>query len=147
MLDGVEECEVASCQMLCLENNLPMFSTECSSHHQGKVKEMRTDVIYSHALLRIHVIGGQMSVRIASPCLLITVVQQTWTSSPPSRMKHFFMGIIYMCRAFFTNSSYPLPFSCTEELLVKEALHIQIISMEERFNREGELESLVAGLL
>ena len=45
-----------------------------------KVKEVRNNIaIYSHALPRIHVIGGQRSVRIAPPCLLITVVG---TSSP-----------------------------------------------------------------
>ena len=44
--------------------------TECSSHHQGESEEVRTNVaIYSHALLRIHVIGGQRSVRVAPPSL------------------------------------------------------------------------------
>ena len=45
-------------------------STECSSHHQGESKEVRTNVaIYSHVLLRIGIIGGQRSVRIAPPSL------------------------------------------------------------------------------
>ena len=34
--------------------------TECSSRHQGESEEVQTNIaIYSHALLRIHVIGGQ----------------------------------------------------------------------------------------
>ena len=45
------------------------------------LKELRTSIaIYSHALLRIHVIGGKRSVRIATPCLLITALQQPGTS-------------------------------------------------------------------
>ena len=48
------------------ENSLPTL-----------VKEVQTNVaIYSHAVLRICVIGGQRLVRIAPPSLLITVVQQ-----------------------------------------------------------------------
>ena len=50
-------------------NNLPTF-WQCSSHHQGESEEVWTNsAIYSHALLRIHVIGGQRSVRIAPPSL------------------------------------------------------------------------------
>ena len=45
------------------------------------------------------------------PCLLITAVQQPGTSSPPSRLKHSSTGLIRMCRASFTNSSCPLPWS------------------------------------
>ena len=48
------------------------------------------------------------------PCPLITVVWQTGTSSPPSQLKHSSPGVIWMCRASFTNSSYPLPWSSTE---------------------------------
>ena len=47
------------------------------------------------------------------PCLLITMVQQPGTSSPPSRLKHSSEGVIWMCRASFTNSSCPLPCSST----------------------------------
>ena len=56
--------------------------TECSSRHQGESEEMQTNLtIYSHALLRICVIGGQRSVRCSSlpPCLLIIAVQQPGT--------------------------------------------------------------------
>ena len=70
-----------------------------------------------------------------------------------------------MCKASFTNNSCPLPWSSTvvssqwigwwcshweettvldhgrgQELLVKEALHIQMTPVEERFNRDGGLE-------
>jgi len=47
------------------------------------------------------------------PCLLITAVQQPGTSSPPSRLKCSSAGVIWMCRASFTNSSCPLPWSST----------------------------------
>ena len=49
------------------ENNLPMFQLNaCSSRHQGESEEVRTNTaIYSHELLRIHVIGGQRLGRIA----------------------------------------------------------------------------------
>ena len=46
--------------------------------------------------------GGQSSVRIAPPCLLITVVPQPGTSSPPFRLKRYSEGVIWMCRASFT---------------------------------------------
>ena len=38
------------------------ISTECSTCHQGKGEKLQTNTIYSHALLRIHVIRGQRSV-------------------------------------------------------------------------------------
>ena len=38
------------------------ISTECSTCHPGAGEKLRTNTIYSHALLRIHVIGGQRSV-------------------------------------------------------------------------------------
>ena len=47
------------------------------------------------------------------PCLLITAVQQPGTSSPPSRLKRSSEGVIWMCRASFTNSSCPLLWSST----------------------------------
>ena len=49
--------------------------------------------------------------RIAPPYLLITVVQQPRTSSPPSQLKRSSTGVIWMCRASFTNSSCPLLWS------------------------------------
>ena len=42
-------------------------STEFSSRHQGKSERGVNITIYSHTLLRIHLIGGQRSVRIAPP--------------------------------------------------------------------------------
>ena len=45
-------------------------STECSSRHQSESgRSVNNVAIYSQALLRIHVIGGQRSVRIALPFL------------------------------------------------------------------------------
>ena len=54
-------------------------STECFSCHQGKSEEVWTNSAnYSHALLRIHNIGGQRSVgMLLPPCLLITAVKMT----------------------------------------------------------------------
>ena len=46
-------------------------------------------------------------------CLLITAVQQPGTSSPPSRLKRSSTGVIWMCKASFTNNSCPLPWSST----------------------------------
>ena len=48
------------------ENNLPMFRLNAPVVIRAKVKKVRTNIaIYSHALLRIQVIGGQRLVRIA----------------------------------------------------------------------------------
>ena len=110
MDSGVTREEVI-CYQLEFENNFAI-STECSSCHQAEVKEVRNNIaIYSHALPRIHVIGGQRSVRIAPPCLLITGLQQPGTSSPPYRLKRSSTGVIWMCKASFTNNSCPLPWS------------------------------------
>ena len=67
-------------------NNLPTFRLNAPVVIRAKVKEVRNNIaIYSHALLRICVIGGQRSVRIAPPsCLLITAVQQPGTSYFPN---------------------------------------------------------------
>ena len=52
------------------ENSLPMYRLNASVVIRAKVKEVRTNItIYSHTLLRIHIIGGQRSVRIAPPSL------------------------------------------------------------------------------
>ena len=119
---------------------------------------------YSHALLKIHVIGSQKSVRIAPPSLPSDHTSPA--TSPLSQLKHSSAGIIWMCRASFTSSSCPLLWSSTvvaehawenhhpihweettvldhsrgQELLVKEALHIQMIPTEERLNQDGGLE-------
>ena len=51
------------------ENNLPTFQLNAAVIIKAKVKRyIQTNIaIYSHVLLRIHVIGGQRSVRIAPP--------------------------------------------------------------------------------
>ena len=52
------------------KNNLPTFQLNAPVVIKAKVKEVQTNVaIYTHALLRIHVIGRQRSVRIAPPSL------------------------------------------------------------------------------
>ena len=52
------------------ENNLPTFRLNAQVIIRAKVKEVQTNItIDSHTLLRIHVIGGQRSVRIAPPSL------------------------------------------------------------------------------
>ena len=57
-----------------------MFQLNAPLVISAKVKEVQTNVaIYSHAVLRIHVIGGQRSVRIAPPTL------PPHHSSPPTR--------------------------------------------------------------
>ena len=45
--------------------------------------------------------GGQSLVRIAPPCLLIKAGPQPGTCSPPSRLKRYCEGVIWMCRASF----------------------------------------------
>ena len=55
---------------LSLENNLPTFQLNAPVMIRAKVKEVQTSAaIYSHALLRILVIGGQRSVRVTPPSL------------------------------------------------------------------------------
>ena len=52
------------------ENNLPTFRVNAPVVIRVKVKEVQTNIaVYSHALLRIHIIGGQRSVRITPPFL------------------------------------------------------------------------------
>ena len=61
---------------------------------RAKVKKVQTNItIYSHILLRIHVIGGQRSVRIAPPSLPSHHIQQPRTSSPPSWLKRSSEGV------------------------------------------------------
>ena len=56
------------------ENNLPTYQLN------APVKEVRTNIaIYSHALLRIHITGGQMMVQIVPPSL------PPYHSSPATR--------------------------------------------------------------
>ena len=75
-----------------------------SSSIRAKVKKCETNTpIYSHALLRIWIIGGQRS-----------------------NHHHFHWEVLDYGRG--------------QELLVKEALHIQMTSSEEYFNWDGGLE-------
>lgn len=52
------------------------ISTDCFSHHLDKTKKYKTSILYSHALLRIRIIRGQRSVRIA---LSVSWVAGCWT--------------------------------------------------------------------
>ena len=112
-----------------------------------KVKEMQNNIaIYSHALLRIHVIGGQRSVRIAPPCLLIAVVQQPGTSSPPSQLKCSPTGVIWMCKASFTNYC-PLPWSSTVAASSQWIRWWCYVKWLSRYNTHAEEYSWVSNLL
>ena len=58
------------CYQLELGKELADVSTECCSRHQGESEEVQTNVaIYSHGLLRVHVIRGQRLVRVTPPFL------------------------------------------------------------------------------
>ena len=60
--------EEVICYQLKLRNNLPTFRHNVPVVIRVKAKKVPTTVaIYSHALLRIHVIEGQRSVRIVPP--------------------------------------------------------------------------------
>ena len=85
--------EKVICYNLRLENN---FRPNAPVVISMKVKKCETNIaIYSYALLRICVNGGQMSVRIAPPSLPPhQVVQQPGTSSPPSQLKYSSEGVI-----------------------------------------------------
>ena len=88
-----------------LENKLPMFRLhECSSCHQGESKEIQINVsTYSHALLRIHIIGGQRSVWIVP--LPLSPHHSGPATSPSSQLKCSSEGVMWMCRDSFSNSS------------------------------------------
>ena len=150
-----------------LENNLLTFRLNApvviTQGESGRSVNKRCYLYYTHALLRIHVIGSQKSVRIAPPSLPSD--HSSPATSPLSQLKHCSMGIIWMCRTF-TSSSCPLPWSSTvvaehvwenhhpihweettvldhnrgQEMLVKEVLHIQMIPADERLNQDGGLE-------
>ena len=159
--------ERVSVTNLSSENNLLTFRLNAPvvimQGKRGRSVNKRCYLYYTHALLRIHVIGSQKSVRIAPPSLPSD--HSSPATSPLSQLKHSSMGIIWMCRTF-TSSSCPLPWSSTmvaehawenhhpihgeettvlahsrgQELLVKEVLHIQMIPADECLNEDGGLE-------
>jgi len=100
---------------LSLENSLSTFQLNGPIVIRVKVKKCETNTtIYRHALLRICVIGGQRLVRIAPPFLPAHHSgPATRIFSPPSWLKRFSEGVIWMCRASFTNICCPLPMSST----------------------------------
>ena len=98
--------EKVICFQLELGKKLADVSTECSSRHQGESDKVWTNIaIYSHALLRIHIIGGQRSVRIAPPSL------PPHHSGPATRDFHSSIPVEALLWGSFTNSSCPLPWS------------------------------------
>ena len=92
---------------------MPTFRLNAPVVIRAKVKEVRNNVaVYSHALLRIHVIGGQRSVRIAPPSL------PPHHSGPATRdfqSSILVEALFHKCHldASFTNNSCPLPWSST----------------------------------
>ena len=97
------------------ENNLPTFRLNAPVVIRAKVKRCEQTLLF----IAMHY-WGYTSLEVKGrwgllhpPCLLITAVQQPGSSSPPSRLKRSSEGVIWMCRASFTNSSCPLPWSST----------------------------------
>ena len=97
------------------ENNSPTFRLNAPVVIRAKVKRSEQTLLF----IAMHYWGyTSLEVkgwgRLLLPLyLLITVIQQPGTSSPPFRLKCSSEGVIWMCRASFTNSSYPLPWSNT----------------------------------
>ena len=99
---------------LSLENNLPTFGLNAPVVIREKVKRCEQMFLF----IAMHYCG-YMSLEVKGwwglflpPCL-ITVIQLSGTSSPPSWLKRSSESIIWMCRASFNNSSCPLPWSRT----------------------------------
>ena len=86
-----------------LENNLPTFWLKAPVIIRAKVKRCEQMLLF----IVVHNWGHtSLEVKGREDCsflqLLITEVQQPGTSSPLSRLKHSFEGVIWMCRASFT---------------------------------------------
>ena len=80
------------------KNNLPIFRLNASLVIRAKVKRCKQMLLF----IAMHY-QGYTSLKVKGrwglllpPCLLITVVQQPGTSSPPSRLKHSSEGVIWM---------------------------------------------------
>ena len=89
-----------------------MFQLNTPVVIRPKVKKSEQTLLftYSHALLRIHIISGQRSVRIVPLSL------PSLHGSPATRDIQFSISVersseivFWICRASFTNSSCPLP--------------------------------------
>ena len=100
---------------LSLGINLLTFWLNASIVIQSKVKKCEQTLLF----IAMHYWGyTSLEVKgrsglLLPPCLLITAIQQPATFSPPSQLKCFSEGIIWMCRASFTNSSCSLPWPRT----------------------------------
>ena len=102
---------------------MPTFRLDAPVVIRAKVEEVRNNVaIYSHTLLRIHVIGGQRSVRIAPPSL------------PPHHSGP-------ATRDFQSSISVEVLFHrCHLDVQGLLYQQLQMTPVEERFNRDGGLE-------
>ena len=95
------------------EKKLADISTKFSSHHQAESEKTANKCCYySHTLLRIHIIGGQRSVKISPPSLLHHSGSATRDFQSSISVEVPSVGIIWMGRAFI-NSSCPLPWPNT----------------------------------
>jgi len=103
-----------------IATNLKLFATTFQlnasiSHRQGKSEA--SHYIYSRALVRIHIIGGQRLVRIVPPsCFLHCCSLATWEFQPSVLVKaHSSAGVI---QASFTSSApCPLALSSTDAIM------------------------------
>ena len=98
---------------LSAENNLPMFQMNALVVIRAKMKKCEQILLLIAMYYWECVIEGQRLATVNLPCFLITVVQQPRNSSTTSLLKCSSEGVIWMCRASFTNSSCPLPWSRT----------------------------------
>ena len=87
-----------------------MFRLNAPVVIRAKVKEVRNNIaIYSDTYTLPRYTSLEVKGRwglLLPPCLLITAVQQPGASSPPSRLKRSSTGVIWMCKASFTNNSW-----------------------------------------
>ena len=135
------------------KKNLPTFQLNAPVIIRPKMKKVRTNVaIYSHTLLRLHIIGGQRSVKIAPPSLLHHSGSATRDFQSSISVEALLRG--YHLDAW-AGSSSTAPVLCHgpvqlsppwqvdhgrgQELFVKEVLHILMIPTEEHFNWYGGL--------
>ena len=86
------------------ENNLLTFRLNAPVIIKAKIKEVRTNVAIYIAMHYWGYTALEVKGRwglLLPPCLLITAVQQPESSSPPSWLRRFSEGVIWMCRASF----------------------------------------------
>ena len=130
--------------------NLPKFRLKCFSWHQGESESSAKQTllfIAIHAVLRISVIGGQRSVRIAPPSLTphhTSPATKDFQSSISVEVRIASLSLPphdgeVSCSGAYMDNYHPIHWKETtvldhgrgKELLVKEALHIQMTPLEE----------------